>query len=55
MIAHVTDWADSIGAVRMRSPLSSRSRPKVLTAPMLSTGERLSRASLSLEDHRSDP
>src|SRR6266566_549533 len=36
MIAQVTDWADSIGAVRMRSPLSSRSRRKVLTAPMLS-------------------
>src|SRR5204862_838223 len=36
MIAHVTDWADSIGAVRMRRPLSSRSRLKVLTASMLS-------------------
>src|SRR6267378_4713203 len=32
MIAHVTDWAESIGAVRMRSPLSSRSRLKALTA-----------------------
>src|SRR5437763_8416759 len=32
MIAHVTDWAESIGAVRMRSPLSSRSRLKALKA-----------------------
>ncbi|TMK72826.1 MAG: hypothetical protein E6G50_03070 [Actinobacteria bacterium] len=31
MIAQVTDWADSIGAVRTRSPFSSRSRRKVLT------------------------
>src|SRR6266576_6485867 len=32
MIAQVTDWAESIGAVRMRSPLSRRSRSKALTA-----------------------
>src|SRR5204863_4571778 len=32
MIAQVTDWAESIGAVRMRSPLSRRSRLKALTA-----------------------
>ena len=31
MIAHVTDWADSIGAVRTRRPLSSVSRWNVLT------------------------
>src|SRR5690242_13739827 len=31
MIAQVTDCADSIGAVRMRSPLSRRSSWKVLT------------------------
>src|SRR6266487_109808 len=36
MIAHVTDWADSIGAVRMRRPLPRRSRRNVLTTPMLS-------------------
>src|SRR5215510_5226199 len=35
MIAHVTDWADSIGAVRMRRPLSRRSSWKVLTAPAM--------------------
>ena len=35
MIAQVTDWAESIGAVRMRSPLSRRSRLKVLTPAML--------------------
>src|SRR5436190_3397252 len=32
MIAQVTDCADSIGAVRMRRPLSRRSSWKVLTA-----------------------
>src|SRR2546425_6574772 len=32
MIAQVTDCAESIGAVRMRSPLWSRSRLKALTA-----------------------
>src|SRR5712691_9919 len=32
MIAQVTDCAESSGAVRMRSPLSRRSRLKVLTA-----------------------
>src|SRR2546430_14621203 len=32
MIAQVTDCAESIGAVRMRSPLSSRSRLKAPTA-----------------------
>src|SRR2546423_11385659 len=32
MIAHVTDCADSIGAVRMRRPLSRRSSWYVLTA-----------------------
>src|SRR5437660_7294060 len=32
MIAQVTDCAESIGAVRMRSPLSRRSRLKALTA-----------------------
>jgi len=38
MIAQVTDCAESIGAVRIRSPLSSRSRLKVLTAAMLPRG-----------------
>src|ERR687886_533312 len=35
MIAHVTDCADSIGAVRMRSPLSRRSRWKLTADAML--------------------
>src|SRR5947207_7666859 len=35
MIAQVTDCADSIGAVRMRSPLSRRSSWKVLTTPAM--------------------
>src|SRR5713101_8464754 len=35
MIAQVTDWADSIGAVRMRRPFGKRSRRKVLMRPML--------------------
>src|SRR2546426_4749038 len=35
MIAQVTDWAESIGAVRMRSPLSRRSRLNVLTVPAM--------------------
>src|SRR6266704_2106427 len=38
MIAQVTDCAESIGAVRMRSPLSRRSRLKVLTAPAMLPG-----------------
>src|SRR5919204_4040867 len=37
MIAHVTDCADSIGAVSTRSPLSSVSRWKVVMGAMLST------------------
>jgi hypothetical protein len=36
MIAHVTDWADSSGAVRSRRPLSSLVSWKVLTPAMLS-------------------
>src|SRR6478752_9889603 len=38
MIAQVTDCAESIGAVRMRSPLSRRSSWKVLTAQAMLAG-----------------
>src|SRR4051812_6658265 len=40
MIAHVTDCADSTGAVSTRRPLSSVSRWNVLTAAMLTARAR---------------
>src|SRR5580765_363864 len=52
MIAHVTDWAESIGAVRIRSPLSSRSSLKVLTVAMLPRGTSLRRSSETLQRAR---
>src|SRR4249919_465781 len=52
MIAQVTDCAESIGAVRIRSPLSSRSRLKVLTAAMLPRGTSLWRSSETLQRAR---
>src|SRR6266545_2725249 len=43
MIAQVTDWADSTGAVRTRSPFGSVSSWNVLTQAMLSGAVRPSK------------